>query len=732
MPKQVFLDYSNGKVVLEEVPYPKLRSDGVIIKTLYSAISIGTEKLMLSLAKKSLIGKAFERPDLLKLFIEYAKNEGFLNAYRAAMARLKEPMPLGYSSSGIVVEVGQNAANEFKVGDLVACGGHGYASHAETTYVPRTLCAKIPDGVDPKHAAFANIGAISIHSIRLARVELGSNIAIIGLGLLGLIAVQAAKAAGANILGIDIVPSKTQLAKKLGADMVALADQDDIDIIAQNFTENKGFDAVIVFASTKSSKPLELAAKIARRKGRVVVPGWVKTHIPRNLFYEKELEFIIPRSSGLGIYDPLYEAGKTQYLLEYIRWTAKENMKTFLQLLKTKKINMEPLITHIFDINEAEEVYEKLHKGQIKGAIGILFKYPQTQNIDTLKNQITIEIRPAQKTQGERKGRKEKVRIGFIGAGQHAQGVLLPILKKMKNVELIGVATTTPAKATQIAKRWRFQYATTNPDKVIEDPDIDAIFIVTRHDTHAYYTVKALEAGKYVFVEKPLATTLEQLEQVKKTVEKHPGKLMVGFNRRYSPFIQEAKKILQKRTEPMTILMRINAGYTPQDHWIYDPKQGGGRIVSETCHFIDLALYLTVSQAREYCVFVSDRPKRYHITDNHVITMIHDDGSLSTIVYTSQGTRTYPRETMEIYTSETVIKIDNFKSMVVVGKLHRLRKRKTQVDRGHKNTIELFIEGVMRGNLPIEDIILSLHSSEVTIRVSEYLHSGKQCRSSQF
>ena len=633
MPKQVFLDYSTGRVVLEEVPYPKLRKNGVIIKTLYSAVSIGTETLMLKLAKKSLVGKALERPDLLKLFIEYAKNEGFLNAYRVAMARLKEPVPLGYSSSGIVVEVGENASNEFQQGDIVACGGHGYASHAEITYVPRTLCAKIPDSIDPLHAAFANIGAIAIHSLRLANIELGSNIAIIGLGLLGLMAVQAAKVAGANVFGADIVEAKTKLAKQLGADLVAVVGRDDVEVMAENFTEGKGFDSVVVFASTKSSQPIELAAKIARRKGKIVVPGWVKTQLPRNLFYEKELEFIVPRSSGPGIYDPLYEIGRTQYLLEYVRWTAKENMKTFLQLLKERKIRMEPIITHILDISQAEEVYKNLYEGKLKGAIGIAFKYPSLKDVEQLKKtQIVIEVKSVAKQRGRR---KEKVRLGFIGAGQHAQGMLLPILKKIENVELVGVATITPAKAVQVAKRWGFKYATTDPDKIIEDPDIDAVFIVTRHDTHAYYTVKALEAGKYVFVEKPLAITLEQLEQVKKAVEKHPGKLMVGFNRRYSPFVQEAKKILQNRTEPMTILMRVNAGYTPQDHWIYDPKQGGGRILSETCHFIDLAVYLTDSVPTDYTITILDKAVRYHLTDNHIICLLYtsdaaDDGTLPT------------------------------------------------------------------------------------------------------
>lgn len=721
MPKQVFLDYSTGKVLLEEVPRPSLRPNGVIIRTLYSAISIGTEKLMLSLAKKSLLGKALERPDLLKLFIEYAKNEGFINAYRAAMARLKEPVPLGYSSSGMVLEVGQNASNEFKRGDLVACGGHGYASHAEITYVPRTLCVKIPEGVEPKYAAFANIGAIAIHGIRLARVELGSNIAIIGLGLLGLIAVQAAKAAGANVLGMDIVQTKIQLAKRLGADAVALVNRNDIDIIAQNFTENKGFDAVIVFASTKSASPIELAAKIARRKGRIVVPGWVKTYLPRNLFYEKELEFVIPRSSGLGIYDPLYETGKTQYLLEYVRWTAKENMRTFLQLLKEKKISMEPLVTHIFDFNKAEEVYEKLHKGKIKGAIGIIFKYPSTQNLETeiFSKQIVIEIKPVARSVEKKEKKKEKIRVGFIGAGQHAQGVLLPILKKMKNVEFVGVATTTPAKAIQIAKRWGFKYATTSPDKVIEDPDIDAIFVVTRHDTHAYYTVRALETGKYVFVEKPLAITLEQLEQVKKAIERHPGKLMVGFNRRWSKFSIEAKKVLAKSIEPKIILVRVNAGYTPLDSWIFDPAQGGGRIIGEICHFIDLSIYFTDSSITRFTLENASM-NRYHITDNVSIILKHKDHSLTTIVYTSAGTRSYPRELVELYTSETAIKIDNFKYLIIKGSLGRKTIRKFNVDRGHKNMLHTFLSIVAEGSSIRQDILNQfLEASYITIKLNE-------------
>ena len=397
-----------------------------------------------------------------------------------------------------------------------------------------------------------------------------------------------------------------------------------------------------------------------------------------------------------------------------MRWTAKENMKTFLRLLKEKKIKMEPIITQVFDFNKAVEVYEKLYKGELKGAIGIAFKYSPINDIERLrKEHMVIEIKPAMRTSKAKEEKKDKVRIGFIGAGQHAQGTLLPILKKMKDLELVGVATTTPAKVAQIAKRWGFKYATTNPDKIIEDPDIDAVFVVTRHDTHAYYTVKALEAGKYVFVEKPLAVTLEQLEQVRKTLEKNPGKLMIGFNRRYAPYTQEAKKILQNRTEPITMLIRVNAGYTPQDHWIYDPKQGGGRIISETCHFIDLAIYLTESKPIDYTVTVMNKAPRYHITDNHIITLKHEDGSIATIVYTSQGTRAYPRELIEIFAQETAININNFRTLSIKGKNKKKHTNIFGADRGHKRMLEFFIGQVKSS----EEIPETLESSYWTIRI---------------
>jgi len=719
MPKQVFLDYRKGEVKLIEVPAPKVRPNGVVVRTLFSVISLGTETLMISLAKKSLIGKALERPDLVKQALDFAKNEGLLNAYRLAMAKLSEPTPLGYSSAGIVEEVGENARGEFKKGDIVACAGHGHACHAELTYVPKTLCVKVPEGVKPKYAAFANVGSIALHSVRLAKPEIGSTIAVIGLGLLGLLAVQIARVAGCRVFGLDIVPQKVKLALKLGAEAGAIVGKEDVELKARNFAP-KGFDAVIVFASTKSSQPVELAAKITREKGRVVIPGWVKLDLPRNLFYEKELELVVPRSSGPGLYDLQYESGKIDYPYAYVRWTVKRNMKVFLNLVKRGDINLEPLITHIFDFEKAEEVYKQLYERKLKGAIGILFKY----NVELKEPKpLIIKVTPIAKKKNEKEEKKEKVIIGLIGAGQHAQSVLLPILKRIKDVELKTVCTSRPLTATRVAQKWGFKYATTDYKKVIDDPEIDAVFIATRHDTHAYLAAEALEAGKYVFLEKPLAVNYEQLEVIKKAWTKNPGKLMVGFNRRYAPLIQEVKKLLVNRSEPAFILMRINAGYTPLDHWIFDPTQGGGRIIGELCHFVDLSIYLTNSLPLMVNANNISGSKKYHYTDNVSIIMKHKDGSLTTITYTAAGTRKYSRERIEVFCEETVYVIDNFKYLEIKGKLRNKKVTLLNADRGHKNECKEFIRYVKTGG-QIPYFEQYVYATVVTFEVNNMLSQG--------
>jgi len=719
MLKQVFLDYKKGEVKLVEVPAPKVKPNGVIVRTLYSVISLGTESLMISLAKKSLIGKAIERPDLLKQALDFAKNEGLLNAYRLAMTKLSEPSPMGYSSVGIIEEVGQNAEDEFKVNDLVACAGHGYACHAELTYVPKTLCVKVPEGVKPIHAAFANIGAIALHSVRLAEPGIGSRIVVIGLGLLGQLTVQIAKAAGCNVFGIDIVSQKVELAKTLGAEAGAVVGQEDIKAKVEAWAP-QGADSVIIFASTKSSQPIELAAKIAREKGKIVVPGWVRLKLPRHYFYEKELELIVPRSSGPGLYDSKYESGQLDYPYTYVRWTVKRNMEAFLQLIKENKVKLDPLITHVFDFEKAESVYKQIYEHKLKGAIGVVFKYKAKYK--KLKP-VIIEITPrAKKTKRD----KDKIVVGFIGAGQHAQSVLLPILKKMREIEFKIVCTARPLTATQVAKRWRFQYATTDFHKVLEDPDIDVVFITTRHDTHAYFTSEALKSGKYVFVEKPLAMNCSELAQVIKAYRKNPGKLMVGFNRRYSPLIQQAKSYLSKRIEPLMLFIRINAGYTPLDSWIFDPIQGGGRIIGELCHFIDLALYLSDSIPMLVYAKNTENDKKYHFTDNVAVIMKHKDGSISNIFYSSKGIRKYSRERIEMYCQESVVIIDNFRNLEIIGKERKSSIKLMNSDRGHKNELKLLIESIKRDqSLPI-DINDYIYTTITTFAIHDSLKCGQE------
>jgi len=631
------------------------------------------------------------------------------------MTKLSEPTPMGYSSSGLVEEVGKYAEDEFQEGDLVACAGHGYACHAELTYVPKTLCVKVPNGVKPEHAAFANIGSIALHSIRLAKPEIGSSIAVIGLGLLGQLAVQIARAAGCSVFGVDIVPEKVELAKKLGAEAGAIVGKEDVEVKAQAFAP-KGFDSVVIFASTKSSQPIELAAKIVRERGRIVAPGWVRLKLPRNLFYNKEIDFIVPRSSGPGLYDPKYESGSLDYPYPYVRWTVKRNMETFLHLIKRGDVRIDPLITHIFDFEQAEEIYRKLHKRKLKGAIGVLFKYKAEYK---KPEPIIIEIKPSKKLS---KGpKKDKVVIGFIGAGQHAQSVLLPILKKMKVVEFKTVCTSRPITATQVAKRWHFQCATTDPNKVIEDPDIDSVFIATRHDTHAFFTSKALEAGKYVFVEKPLAINEEQLNMIVQAWKKNPDKLMVGFNRRYAPFTLKAKELLVERTEPLTLLIRVNTGYTPLDHWIFHPIQGGGRIIGEVCHFLDLAIHLAGSEVVSYHIKNIRKTTHYHFTDNVAITMEHKDGSLSTILYTAMGNRKYPRELVEVYCQQMVICINNFRTMTLKSRITSKTFKRTNSDRGHSNQLKIFINNVLSRNPLPKTFEQDVHVTLLTIYMNNTL-----------
>lgn len=582
--KQVIQNYKTGDLGLVETPMPALKSGGILVRNVNSLVSAGTEKLMIGLAKKSIMGKARARPDLVKQVVSKIKSDGLIETYKQAMGRLDSPVPLGYSCAGRVKQVGKSAS-EFKENDRVACFRDTYASHAELVYVPKNLAVKIPDNVSYEEAAFVALGAIALHAVRCAEVSLGESVAVIGLGLLGLLTVQLLSTSGCDVFGIDPKKDKMELAKQLGARTVMNPNEDIAQRIS-SLTDGNGADSVIIFASTDSNQPIEQAAEIARERGNIVVPGMVGLDIPRKIFYEKELNLVVSRSTGPGIYDPDYEEKGQDYPISYVRWTQKRNMQQFLKLVADGKVKLDNLITHRFSIDKALDAYKMIMENT-EPYIGVLLEY-DTQR--PLSSRVVIE------KEKKRRKAKDELGIGLIGAGQYTMGTLLPALKKVDiPFRPVGVATASGSSGRHAAGKFGFDYCTTDYRELLNDEDIDAVLITTRHNLHAQMAAQALEAGKDVFVEKPLAMNMDELAQLIPVEDKSPGRVMAGFNRRFSPFAVRAKELFGPVSEPIVINCRVNAGYIPRDSWIHDPQQGGGRIIGEVCHFVDLIQYLSDS-----------------------------------------------------------------------------------------------------------------------------------------
>ncbi|MCH8825883.1 MAG: bi-domain-containing oxidoreductase [Chloroflexi bacterium] len=714
--KQVLQSYKTGDLTLDEVPVPALRPNGVLVQNVTSLVSVGTEKLMMDLAKKSLLGKARSRPDLVRQVINKAKVDGIRETYRAAMGRLDTPVPLGYSCAGHVIEVA-TAVDDFQVGDSVACFGASQASHSEVVSVTRSLAVKIPEGVGFEAAAFAGVGAIALHGVRTAEIQLGDRVVVIGLGLIGLIAVQILQGAGAHVFGVDISADKVKLARGLGMEQGAvLADNDNEDVPGQvrAWSDGSGADAVIIFAGANSSQPIELAAEVARQGARLAVPGMVDLKLDRRQFFDKELKLIVPRSAGPGIYDPQYEEMGRDYPLPYVRWTAQRNMDEFLRMVANGKVSVDPIITHRYAIEEALQAYDLVYKGG-GGHIGVLLSY-QANPV----SRATVAVKPATKSTGHTAGTPQ---VGLIGAGLFTKSILLPILKKMGDIELCGVVTASGYTARHVAERNGFQYCGSDYQELLDDPNVDSVLITTRHDLHVPMTIAALEKGKHVFVEKPLATTADTLAQVVQAHENHNGHLMVGFNRRYSPFSVRARQALETRKGPAIVHMRVNAGPVPPESWVLDPVEGGGRIIGEMCHFVDLAQYLLgANPIRAYARSVSGDGAAT-TDDNVVVTLDMSDGSTTSIVYVSMSDRAFPRERVEIFWDGAVCAIDNFKQMSIVKGGKTERTKRWNLDRGHKAELEAFF-GMVRGEVASVPMADYAATTMTTFAIVESLKSG--------
>ena len=683
--KQLLQNIKTGQATIEEIPIPTPRAGQALVKVSASLVSAGTERMVVEFAEKSLVGKARSRPDLVKQVIDKAKREGIAPTMQAAFNRLDQPMALGYSTAGTIVALGSDMQG-FKIGQRVACAGGGYAAHAEYNIVPRNLLTPLPKKVDFESAAFTTLGAIALHGFRLAEPQIGENVAIIGLGLLGLLTIQLAAAAGCNVLGIDLDPKRIALASSLGLEAVA---RQNAESASESFTANRGFDAVIICADTSSNDPIELAGVIARDRARVVATGAVGLNIPRKIYYEKEISFINSRSYGPGRYDANYEENGNDYPIGYIRWTEGRNFQSIVDLMASGKLKVQPLITHRFPIEKATTAYEVITGKKKEAFLGVVLTYPE--------GKMKEERKVVFPTIGNRKS--AIVNLGVLGAGLYANATLLPAIKKISDIELVGIASSGGLHAQHSGKKFGFQYATSSDNEILNDPNINTIAILTRHDSHADLVIKALKAGKHVFVEKPLAVNSKQLGQINKLLISNLRSLLtVGFNRRFSPLAQSLNSQISNLREPKYIHYRVNAGCLPFNHWTQDPALGGGRIIGEACHFIDFITFLVGAAPVSVTAHALPDGGKYR-EDNVSMTFTFPDGSLGIVDYLANGDKSFPKERVEVFCGGQIAILDDFVSLQTVKDGKKKEERGAQ-DKGWKNEWIAFAKAIREGGQP--------------------------------
>ena len=684
--KQVVLNLKSGDLTVEDVPIPTLKGSGVLVRNHYSVISAGTESSLVDLAEKSLIGKALARPDLAKKVINKAKQDGVLSAFQQAMGRLDKREPLGYSSAGTVIAVSEDII-DIKIGDRVACAGAGYANHADVDFIPRNLCVKLPGNVDFCDACFTTVGSIAMQGIRNADVKVGENVVVIGLGFIGLITLQILKASGCRVFGVDLDESKVNLALELGVDAASSRKSANLEEMIIQFSRGIGADAVIITAAARSNDPVEFAGEITREHGKVVIVGAVGMDIPREPYYNKEIELRVSRSYGPGRYDRNYEEFGQDYPPAYVRWTENRNMQAFVDLLSMKKISLDNIITHEFAIDDAPDAYEIIEAR--KPYLGMILKYDVEKELDD-----KIILTPHDTKSKSVSGSSDKPVVGVIGAGIFATSTLLPNLSKIKDIELKGLAAASGISAESTAKKYGFEYCTSDYNKIMSDPAINCVIIATRNSLHAPLVIEALKNNKNVLVEKPLAINEEELNAIIEAHNEYGGLVMVGFNRRYSELGGKLKDFFKNRTQPMVATYRVNAESIPMDHWIYDASEGGGRVITECCHFVDFMQYIVGSSPTEvYAKKIETQVKSPEDNENVIITISFEDGSVGTVIYTTHGDSSFSKEHAEFFADGMAGVISDLRELELVqgGKRKKIVKR-LAAEKGHKNELERFIE----------------------------------------
>lgn len=706
--KQLIQDFKNGELRIEEVPAPLLREGFILVKNAFSLISTGTEKSTIDTAKLSLLEKAKKRPDLVKQVIENLKREGLFSTLNKVNMRLELPKALGYSCCGTIID---SAAfgEKFKKGDRVACAGQGYASHAEIVSVPQNLVAKIPDNVSLEEASFSTMGAIALQGVRQADIKIGENICVIGLGLIGQLTCQILKAGGCSVCGIDISDFAIETAKNLGIDAAINRNSRSLYAYLDEFTKGNGFDKVIITASTTSNDPVILSTEILRKKGVIVIVGNVAMDIPREpYFYKKELELKISTSYGPGRYDPLYEEAGVDYPYAYVRFTENRNLKSFLELLSKGSLKVKPLISRIFCFHDVLKAYQFILDKK-ENFIAVLLKFDGAEK-EKLARTIPLNFQ-----------QKENINIGFIGAGNFAKSYLLPNLRR-KGISFDTVVTAGGINSAHVARKFGFNAASTDAKAILENNAINTVFIATQHDTHAKYVIEALKNKKNIFVEKPLALDIDELKEIVKSYQGE-SKLMVGYNRRFASISRLIKQKIALIRVPQVMNFRINAGYIPNDHWIQDPVKGGGRIIGEVCHFVDLMSYFANSNPRRvFASSISSDSNKWKNEDNISVSIEFADGSLGSIVYTAMGPKNIDKEYLEVFSAGNYFRINDFREAVfsVNGKIKRLKNS----GKGHKEEIAEFISCLKNSQKSPIDFDSLIYTCLTTLKIQQSLKEG--------
>jgi len=703
--KQILQSLKTGATEVADVPCPAVKRGHLLIQTSRTLVSVGTERMMVDFGKAGWIEKARQQPDKVRMVLDKMKTDGIMPTVEAVFNKLDQPLPLGYCNVGTVVEVGAGVSG-FEVGDRVASNG----KHAEMVCVPVNLCAKVPASVTDDEAAFTVLGAIALQGIRLVQPTLGEAVVVTGMGLIGIVTTQLLRAHGCRVLGIDFDSKKLEMARSFGAETVDLSAGQDPIAAAEQFSRGRGVDAVIVTASTKSNEPMHQAALMCRKRGRIVLVGVTGLELSRDDFFKKELTFQVSCSYGPGRYDPNYEEKGQDYPVGFVRWTEQRNLEAVLDMMSDGRLAVKSLISHRYAIQDAQQAYEVV--GGSEPSLGIVLEYPKASGSDLDPRAQTVRFAAQDMATPS-----SQPFISFVGAGNYATAVLIKAFKE-SGARFRSIASSAGVSGVHAGRKYGFEETTTDTDQLFRDPRTQAVVVTTRHDSHADFVLKAIAAGKHIFVEKPLCLTMKELGEIETAIKtaKQRVVLMVGFNRRFAPQMQRVKELLKGVSGPKSFVMTVNAGAIPADHWTQDADQGGGRIIGEGCHFIDLLRFLAASPIASHgCVSM-----KATTADTVTISLKFEDGSLGTIHYFANGSKSFPKERLEVFAGSGVLQLDNFRKLKGFGWKGFSKMNLWKQDKGQRACAAAFVRAISSDGaappIPIDEI---LEVAKASIQIAE-------------